>query len=77
MDHPRRVRIFKNGSNQAIRIPRELELKAAEATIRREGRRLVIEPVERISLLELLATWQPIDIRFPDFADPPPKPVKL
>ena len=77
MDHSRRVRIFKNGSNQAIRIPRELELKASEATIRKEGRRLVIEPVERISLLELLATWQPIEIRFPDFPDPPAEPVKL
>lgn len=48
----RRVRIFKNGRNQAIRIPRELQLSGSEATIHREGNRLIIEPVERTSLLE-------------------------
>jgi antitoxin VapB len=73
----RRVRIFKNGRNQAIRIPRELELDAAEATIRKEGKRLVIEPVARPSLLELVATWRPLGVPFPDFPDAPPEPVEL
>jgi predicted nucleic acid-binding protein len=41
MEALRRVRIFKNGRSQAIRIPRELELDAAEATIRKEGNRSV------------------------------------
>jgi antitoxin VapB len=77
MDALRRVRIFKNGRNQAIRIPRELELDAAEATIRKEGKRLIIEPVARPSLLELVATWRPLDVRFPDFPDAPPEPVEL
>ena len=77
MDTLRRVRIFKNGRNQAIRIPRELEIDAAEATIRKEGKRLVIEPVARPSLLELVATWRPLKVRFPDFPDAPPEPVEL
>jgi antitoxin VapB len=77
MDVLRRVRIFKNGRNQAIRIPRELELDAAEATIRKEGKRLVIEPVARPSLLELVGTWRPLEVRFPDFPDAPPEPVEL
>ena len=77
MDALRRVRIFKNGRNQAIRIPRELELDAAEATIRKEGKRLVIEPVARPSLLELIATWRPLETGFPDFPDAPPEPVDL
>jgi antitoxin VapB len=77
MNHSRHIRIFKNGSNQAIRIPRELELDANEATIHREGKRLVIEPVERSSLLSLLATWQPLDIDFPEVTDAPPEPVEL
>jgi len=77
MSHSRLVRIFKNGSNQAIRIPRELELDASEATIHKEGKRLVIEPVERSSLLELLATWQPLDIDFPEIPDALPEPVEL
>lgn len=77
MDAVRRVRIFKNGRNQAIRIPRELELDAAEATIRKEGKRLVIEPVARPSLLQLVATWRPLGVHFPDSPDAPPEPVEL
>lgn len=77
MDTVRRVRVFKNGSNQAIRIPRELELDTEEATIRREGKRLVIEPVERPSLLELLSRWRPLDVSFPNIEDKPPEPVEL
>ena len=73
----RHVRIFKNGRNQAIRIPRELELSTSEATIHREGKRLVIEPVERTSLLDVLATWDPLDIEFPELADEKPDAVEL
>lgn len=77
MSPPRHVRIFKNGRNQAIRIPRELELPVSEATIHREGNRLIIEPVERTSLLDLLATWEPLDIDFPEVSDEKPDPVEL
>jgi antitoxin VapB len=73
----RHVRIFKNGRNQAIRIPRELELSTSEATIHREGNRLIIEPVERTSLLDLLAAWEPLDIDFPEPADEKPDAVEL
>ena len=77
MNHSRHVRIFKNGSNQAIRIPREMELDAREATIRKEGNRLVIEPLARSSLLQLLATWQPLNVDFLDVSDAVPEPVEL
>jgi antitoxin VapB len=73
----RHVRIFKNGRNQAIRIPRELELFTSEATIHREGNRLIIEPVERRSLLDLLADWDPLGVDFPELADEKPDAVKL
>jgi antitoxin VapB len=73
----RHVRIFKNGRNQAIRIPRELELSTSEATIHREGKRLVIEPVERTSLLDVVATWEPLDIEFPELADEKPDAIEL
>ena len=66
MDGQRHVRLFRNGRNQAVRIPREFELDAAEAIIRREGNSLVIEPVRRLGLLATLATLQPIDEDFPD-----------
>jgi antitoxin VapB len=72
-----RVRIFKNGRNQAIRIPRELELSTNEATIHREGNCLIIEPVERTSLLDVVAAWEPLDIEFPELTDEKPDSVKL
>jgi len=41
----RRVRLFRNGRNQAVRIPRDFELAGNEANIRKEGKRLIIEPI--------------------------------
>ena len=73
----RHIRVFKNGRNQAIRIPRELELSVSEATIHREGNRLIIEPVERTSLLDLVATWEALDVDFPDLIDEKPDAVEL
>ncbi|MBP1148407.1 MULTISPECIES: antitoxin [Methylocaldum] len=73
----RHVRLFKNGRNQALRIPREFELPGNEAIIRKEGDRLIVEPVQRRSLLALLATWEPLDEEFPEIEDFPPEPVDL
>lgn len=77
MTSARHVRVFKNGRNQAIRIPREMELSTSEATIHREGHRLVIEPVERTSLLDVLSTWGPLDVDFSEPADEKPDAVEL
>jgi antitoxin VapB len=66
MQAERHVRLFKNGRNQAIRIPREFELDADEAIIHREGDRLIIEPVRKKGLLAVLADLQPIEDVFPD-----------
>jgi virulence-associated protein VagC len=52
----RRVRLFRNGRNQAIRIPRDMELPGKEAILYREGERLVIAPAPPDSLLAVLAT---------------------
>ena len=73
----RRVRLFRNGRNQAVRIPRELELPGQEAIIRREGQRLVIEPAPPISLLAVLATVKPIEEDFPPIEELPLRPVDL
>jgi antitoxin VapB len=62
----RRVRLFRNGRNQALRIPRELELEGEEAILRKEGDRLVVEPVRKGRLLALLATLEPLDETLPD-----------
>lgn len=43
-----------------------------EALLRKEGNRLVVEPVRRPSVLELVASWEPLDEDFPEIEDPPP-----
>ena len=66
MPTERHVRLFRNGRNQALRIPREFELDADEAIMRKEGDRLIVEPVKRQPLLEVLAGLRPLDETFPD-----------
>jgi antitoxin VapB len=63
------ARLFRNGRNQAIRIPRDLELPGSEVLLRKEGNRLIVEPVPRKSLLQVLSTWAPLDEEFPDVDD--------
>jgi antitoxin VapB len=64
---PRRARLFRNGANQAVRIPREFELSGDEVIIHLEKGRLVLEEVPAgRGLLRLLAGWKSIDDEFPD-----------
>ncbi|MDE0052500.1 MAG: AbrB/MazE/SpoVT family DNA-binding domain-containing protein [Rhodospirillales bacterium] len=74
----RHARLFRNGRNQAVRIPREFELAADEVVIYREDHRLVIEPVERRpSLAEVLAGLSPLDEEIPEIDDPPTTPEDI
>jgi antitoxin VapB len=72
MQTERHVHLFRNGRNQAIRIPKEFELEGNEAIIRKEGNRLIIEPIEQPNrLIQLLKTLKPIYEDFPNIEDPP------
>ena len=73
----REVKVFKNGRNLAVRIPREFELPGDEAIMRKEGARLIIEPKPPKSLLAILAGLKPINEKFPPITDLPPGPVDL
>lgn len=74
----RHARLFRNGRNQAVRIPREFELAADEVIIYSEDDRLVMVPVERPpSLAEVLSRLAPLEEDFPDIADPPARPEDL
>ena len=64
MTTERHVKLFKNGRNQAVRIPREFELPGEDAIMRKEGDRLIIEPAPPKSLLAVLATLAPLDEDF-------------
>ena len=73
----RHVRLFKNGRNQAVRIPREFELPGRDAIMHKEGDRLVIEPAPPRSLLAVLATLEPIEETLPPIEELPLEPVEL
>lgn len=68
MVQARQVRLFRNGRSQAVRIPKEFELPGREATIRKVGDRLILEPARRKSLLQVLAAMAPLapGDEFPD-----------
>jgi antitoxin VapB len=73
----RYVKLFKNGRNQAARIPREFELPGEDAIIRKEGQRLIIEAAPPRSLLAVLARLPTLDENFPPIEDLPAEPVDL
>ncbi len=72
----RAVKLFRNGANQALRIPKEFELPGVDALIHREGDKLIIEPVKPkfekgtaaalLAALDDIAKLGPCDDEFPD-----------
>ena len=82
MSYERRISLFRNGRSQAVRIPKEFELPGKEATIRREGDRLVITPANEGSVPSLgawLAKLEPLAVedRMPEIEDYPAEPINL
>ena len=73
----RHVKLFTNGRDQAVRIPREFELPGDEAVMRKEGDRLILEPAKPRSLLALLEELEPLDEDFPEMPSLPIDPVDL
>lgn len=69
MSVERHVKLFRNGKNQAVRIPREFELPGTDAIMRKEGDRITIELAPKRTLLDVLATFEPIDEEFPVIED--------
>lgn len=77
MDASRQVRLFRNGRNQAVRIPKEFELPGEDAIMHRDGDRLIIELPKRMGLLALLATLEPIEDEFGQVDDSLPEDVEF
>jgi len=69
----RHASLFRNGRNQAVRIPREFEMEGSEVLIRQEGDSLVLTPIRRNRLRDLLASWEPLDESVPEVEDLPPQ----
>jgi len=78
MGEKRQVSFFRNGRNQAVRIPREFEMSTRKGTIEKQGDRLIIEPVRRRtkqnSVEELFEAWRrepPLSEDFPELPELP------
>ena len=78
---PREAKLFRNNKSQAVRIPADFELPGDRVLIHREGARLIIEPVTRRNVLEVLAELQPLapEDQFPEIDDSllPPRDIEL
>jgi len=42
-----RAKVFWNGRSQAIRLPKEFRFQGDEVEIRRDGRKVILEPLKR------------------------------
>ena len=62
------AKVFRNGRSQAVRLPKEFRFEGEEVAIRREGRRVVLEPLKRRSWPR--GYWQSWGRLSSDFAVP-------
>jgi antitoxin VapB len=60
MSQEREASLFRNGRNQAVRIPREFEFSGERVIMRKVGRRLILEPMPKRKLADVLAELQPL-----------------
>lgn len=66
MQNSRHISLGTSGQDQVLTIPHEFALLGTEVLLRKEGHRLIIEPITPNSLLSLLTTLQDITDNFPD-----------
>ena len=45
-DEPATAKLFMHGRSQAVRLPKEFRFRGKEVRIRREGDRVILEPIE-------------------------------
>ena len=67
----REVSLFRNGRNQALRVPREFELPGEMAYMYQDGPRLIVEPAPKQTFAGLFADWEPLAETLPDIEDEP------
>ena len=72
-----RAKLFQNGGSQAVRLPKECRFESSEVLVRREGRRVILEPADEWSdeFRSCLGAWpgdipRPKQKRVGDLSDP-------
>ncbi len=81
-----KAKLFASGGSQAVRLPKAYRFEGQEVAIRREGERVILEPLKSSPVLpkteeEWEAFWVALDaISDEPFPDPPPQtitPIKM
>ena len=54
------AKLFKHGRSQAVRLPKEYRLEGTQVRVRRVGRGVLLEPMER-SVADIRAVFAEID----------------
>ena len=67
------AKLFKNGRSQAVRLPKDFRLKGTEVKIRKEGEKVILEPIEKTKWPD--GFWD-IFRADPQFEIPKPMPSK-
>ena len=72
-----RAKLFQNGGSQAVRLPKECRFGNGEVLVRREGKRVILEPADEWSdeFRACLGAWlgdipRPKQKRVRDLSDP-------
>lgn len=64
---PTRAKLFRNGGSQAVRLPKACRFRAGEkeVLVRREGRKVVLEPIDEWSdsFRACLGSWDDVILR--------------
>jgi antitoxin VapB len=60
MSATRTAKLFKHGRSQAVRLPKEFRMAGTEVRVRRIGRGVLLEPIER-NPENIAATFAEID----------------
>lgn len=69
-----RAKLFWNGRSQAVRLPKEFRFEGDEISVRREGRKVILEPVRREAWPPgYWDSWKAVPA---DFEAPPPLPLR-
>lgn len=68
-----KAKLFTHGGSQAVRLPKAFRFEGSEVRIRREGDKVILEPV-RTDLADLWAELDRLDDPDHPFPDRPPQP---
>lgn len=80
---PARAKLFRHGGSQAVRLPKAFRFDGEEVSIRREGDRVILEPLKPYIFKrpqtqeEMDEFWRRLDALRSDepFPDRPPQPA--